>query len=413
MNEMMNCERCLECFAAIDEELAEPALADAVREHLRDCDACRAEFETRRSLVSLLRDEARGARAERIARGVEAAMHEPARIPPTPGRRRRVRWLVGTGVLAAVALATLPLVLPGRANASSFAAAAERVRQARTLRVQLIETRSDNTQRHATLLISGGTRYRVEWDDGRAIVARVGENRSLVLHTDGKWATYGPQTPGDGLDLYEYLMSLPERAVQEMGIEDIGGRPCRKFLARESSDGERELMVFVDLETQRPVRVETTRFDTGNPMVAGVIEFDPALDDALFSMDVPQGYASRPPTDDVQTAAVNVQVMLRNIAMGVMTFQQINGRYPATLGELVSAGVVPADGIINPRTPGVEFVYRRPAPEAASDPSADWGKIVLVYEALSPGHAGGAVCYLDSHVDLLAHDDYERVVNGK
>lgn len=413
MSGPMNCERCLECFASISEGQADAGMAEAVETHLRGCDTCRGAYEANRALEDSLRREARAVRAERIAAGLEVSSNVPSRAPASSGRRRRLRWLVGAGVLATAVLVALPLAWPGKASASAFAAAAERMRDAKALRVRIIETRSDGEQRRATLLISGTNRYRIEWEDGRVIVARAGEDRSLVLRTREKWATYGPQTPGDGLDLYDYLMSLGERSVQELGIEELDGRPCRKFIAREQGDGGRELLVYVDLESQRPVRVETTRIDTGNPMVAGVVEFDPELDDSLFSMEVPEGYAMRPATDDLQTAAVNVQIKLRNVAMGVMAFQQMNERFPTTLAELVAGGMLAPDAIVNPRTPGVEFAYRQPPPGIMTDPAADWGNVVLAYEVLPAGHAGGAVCFLDGHVDLLAHDDFERVVNGK
>jgi hypothetical protein len=81
------------------------------------------------------------------------------------------------------------------------------------------------------------------------------------------------------------LQDSPHFVVEDLGVKEIDGRKAVGFLARHPKA---QITLWADAKTGLPLRIEQK---TGQLLViAKNLKFDVPMDDALFSMDVPEGY---------------------------------------------------------------------------------------------------------------------------
>jgi outer membrane lipoprotein-sorting protein len=107
-----------------------------------------------------------------------------------------------------------------------------------------------------------------------------------------KKRTKQEQQPGqaDPMQLVERLRTLVEKEAQAAGTKQIGDVQARGFRVQE---GPMEWLVWADPKTRLPIEVEI-QLPGDIRTTLSDFRFNPPLDDALFSLEVPKGYKLQP-----------------------------------------------------------------------------------------------------------------------
>jgi hypothetical protein len=131
---------------------------------------------------------------------------------------------------------------------------------------------------------------------GVVSIIDVETGRILTLDSEKKEATYinlkdWPSIPNYMERLRHAITGLqahPEFTVEELGEREVGGQKLIGFRAKHPRA---EITIWADPKTALPVRIEST----GGQMkvISKNLVFDVPMDDALFSMDVPEGYTQQ------------------------------------------------------------------------------------------------------------------------
>jgi hypothetical protein len=244
-----------------------------------------------------LEDAMRAMRAIEVP-GPPEELIRRARPAMLRAHRRRL-WREGAPRLAAAAaialamLAAAALVTQTRPS-RALADVAGRVDATRTLRAVVVGPRERGT------LLASGTRTRFE-GDGTVVIADSAARREVMLQEGTKSAFRIPrQGGGRALDFYGVFRELAASAsapIEE--YVDAEGRRFPGLRGRASlkvgPDAEWTVVadVWSDPATKLPVRLELRPEGGGreDAFLVERIEFDVALDEALFDMAIPPGYS--------------------------------------------------------------------------------------------------------------------------
>lgn len=122
------------------------------------------------------------------------------------------------------------------------------------------------------------------------------------------------------------LKKLIEESESELGEKDLDGRQVKGYrVAKLGID----LSIWVDAKTGEPVQIEMTMFDDKAKVVMTDLAFNTELDDALFSLEVPQGYTPLEMSIKFKAAAAeDVAELLR------LWSQARQGTFPDTLSPV-------------------------------------------------------------------------------
>jgi outer membrane lipoprotein-sorting protein len=93
------------------------------------------------------------------------------------------------------------------------------------------------------------------------------------------------------------LQKHPQFVVEELGQQEIAGQKLIGFRAKHPKV---EITIWADPVTALPVRIE--QVEGQMKVVCKNIQFDAPMEDALFSMDVPEGYTQQQTQLDLQSA---------------------------------------------------------------------------------------------------------------
>jgi outer membrane lipoprotein-sorting protein len=202
--------------------------------------------------------------------------------------------------------------------------------------------------------------------------------------------------------LRDRLLRLSVGAVEDFGSVELEGQPIRML---QSHRDNRITTVWVDPETDFPVQIEIKWTDRSqSPVLYTSIQIDTELDDDLFSLEPPEGYAVSvldPGWPDEQ------KKMLAKIRyLSVMCYvyaDKHNDQFPSELADLVTAGVITDEALKKalaspdePDGPPV-ILYRQPDMDVE-----DWSIEVMLYEVFGKrsGDSRVVVGMLDSHVEF-------------
>lgn len=138
------------------------------------------------------------------------------------------------------------------------------------------------------------------------IIIDLDQQRMLTLDHDGKTAISIELAGLEGVENYlDKLKNLVVRleessdfSVEKQGEEVIYGIECVVFVA---TGGDQTITIWADPETASPVRIE---HETPNMQITCEnMQFDVELDEARFSMEVPDGYVTQDAGIDFQDAS--------------------------------------------------------------------------------------------------------------
>lgn len=224
---------------------------------------------------------------------------ESERTFVTSWRRRIVRHPFRfTAALAMVGAFLLAVALNSpfhRADAMAFGEVQKAVATTETVQFHILSYWDDKEPLVSTVLNLGTDRSRLEGAFGTTSITDRKQKRSLAIHHPQRLAILHP-LPDDSAKMssewHRIIRSVPEHA-KRVGERELDGRPVVDFLLRRE---EREYRVTVDAATKLPIRMEV---DHGRNAVTGVhcrevytgFQFDVPLDESLFELKPPDGYA--------------------------------------------------------------------------------------------------------------------------
>jgi hypothetical protein len=183
--------------------------------------------------------------------------------------------------------------------------------------------------------------------------------------------------------------------------------------------------VWADPKTNKPVQIELASPSKQSSFMYTDIRIDEALDDALFSLDPPAGYATLAPPGDgdgsprsalpAEVAELNGKMLskMKYLVMECFKYQskQKDFSFPAQLSDLTAAGVTSERKLRTmlaapdrPDGPPV-ILYRKPRE------GKDSGTEIVVYEA--PGHRRDGkviVGMWDGHSEILDEAKFEELM---
>ncbi|MDG3002263.1 hypothetical protein [Paludisphaera mucosa] len=246
-----------------------------------------------------------GPSADLVARTRAALRAADARSAPDPQFRRRTMFTMfkfAAAALAALATAGLTyLAAPPRAAATTaFQEAAKKLREARTLSYRgSFRAPGQDAPTIMILYYKDPGRTRTEIGEPPTVASIVDASRGeiLILDLAQKTATRQDWKPDDAQkprlerqasDFAEQLRSLAGKDARSVGRRRIGEVEAQGF--RVEDEG-LEWTAWIDPAKKLPLLMESTVM--GMTFVMSDFRIDPPLDDALFRMDPPDGFAAR------------------------------------------------------------------------------------------------------------------------
>ena len=174
----------------------------------------------------------------------------------------------------------------------AFADVANKFKAARTLQYNSTVTLADYPPRTIKTLLADPDRMRTEMSDG--VVSLKEGNITLILDPKAKTAmriemTGAEQARDPGLTVVNALRKLGEMKGESIGEKKIDGIDCAGFKTKNST---LTMTVWANKKDASPVRVEVS-MPLGPGDVSIVMDhfvLDAPLDEALFSLNVPEGY---------------------------------------------------------------------------------------------------------------------------
>lgn len=225
-----------------------------------------------------------------------------------PHRRRKI--MLATIKIAATALMAATAGLLYFANApeanatTAFAEMAQKLRDAHTLTYRMTMDIPGGIKAPAALFFFKEPGLaRTEMEGGIISIVDMGRGQQLMLDPKAKTALRieseagkAPATPAIGL--IENLKALTEGDARPAGEEQVGDVRARGYRIEKFGQ---EMTIWADPATRLPVRIESAGKVDGKEFRAIITDFriDPEIDDALFRMDPPEGYAVREMQSDM------------------------------------------------------------------------------------------------------------------
>ena len=202
--------------------------------------------------------------------------------------------------------------------------------------------------------------------------------------------------------LRDRLLTWSAEAVRDLGRVELDGKSVRML---QSQKDKRVTTVWVDPGTNYPVQMEHKWLDQSrSPVMFTSIQIDAELDDDIFSLEPPEGYAlsvDKPGWPDYKK-----KIMTKVMYLGlqcVIYADKHDGHFPDKLADLVTAGVIRDDAlnrvVAGPDDPNGPAVIRYRKPDTTGK---DRSRQVVLYEIYDRWPQDGVVaCFADSHCELI------------
>ncbi len=212
--------------------------------------------------------------------------------------------------------------------------------------------------------------------------------------------------------LRDRLLKLSAGAVEDLGRVELDGKSVRMLQSRKDK---RITTVWVNPETSYPVQIEHKWTDQSrSPVMYTSIQIDTKLDNALFSLEPPEGYTvkvheSRWPDDK---AKIGAKIM--HLGLWCVVYASDNDdQFPGDLADLVRAGVITEEVLkkvlASPDEPDGPPVirYRKPNTDVK-----DWSTEVALYEIYDQWPEDGVVvCFADGHCEIIPNKNrFEELI---
>lgn len=254
-------------------------------------------------------------------------------------RRKTMRVILSTPatiLVAAGGLCYFGGVRPGGVSLA-FADVAQRLRDAHTLAYQMT-TQSPQIKQTVAMqvFLREPGLARIEGPLGQVTICYSAQNQSKILSLMPSTKTAvllvqkrpkQPSGQADPMEMGQQLRTLAEKNAEPAGRRRFDDVEAQGFRVHE---GSLEWLIWADPKTRLPLQVELTWPD-GTRGVMSDFRFNPKLDEALFSLEVPKGYKLQAVELEDLTAEENLVRMLRYYA------ETSAGNFPKRLVDDVPA----------------------------------------------------------------------------
>lgn len=350
--------------------------------------------------------------ADRVRRRIEAVPtghRPPARRKGMFTMNRIAKLSAAAAVIAALAVTLI--WVGGDGSGVAWAEVRDRVRNARTfsfLAVQCQEGR-EATAIKFMMMQPGLVRMEVESDGGKTVrILDASHKKMLILDERAETAvlmdlsSMSKQVARDMqvTTMLAKLKELTDKPDERLGDKQIDGRAVTGFRTRHPAQ---ILDVWVDARTGDLVQIDGVSADAKLTWTATDFRVDERLEEGLFSLEPPAGYANE---TEKFTAALERQRELARRAMSAANLDWLakacrryrkanEGKWPDSLRDLTEYGIKPED-LVNPRQPQRKagYVYVKPAAGAAPNQ-------IVIYEAHDEWGEGANVACVDGHVEFI------------
>ena len=228
---------------------------------------------------------------------------------PLPRRRKLLMTMKITAAALVAAGGFLYFAVVPSTEAMAYAEGTQKLRDAHTLAYRsTVESPELKTRMTMRVLFKEPSFFRTELDGGIVAIADGSQGKQLILDPATKTALLlegkaleAPLGPAAAVGLVERLRQLTEGDAKHVGDKAIGDIQARGYLVKNKtivsgkSTFETEMTVWIDPGTRLPIRIESSDRIQGKEIRVTTSDFqiDPDVDDALFRVAPPAGYALR------------------------------------------------------------------------------------------------------------------------
>jgi outer membrane lipoprotein-sorting protein len=316
---------------------------------------------------------------ETIARtlaALRAAAEEPGTIP-RPRRRLMFTMLkMAAAVLTAAAGVSYFAGFPPRSATAEFAEVARKLQAARTLSMRQTATIAGQAAPITVRVLfkvpgllraepepAGGPVSILDMEHGKILILNPADKSATLIEEPAQGQGRGDRQRRDLASLMiDGLRQMDQKEGEPAGEKVIDGVRARGFRVKE---GSQDTTVWIDSQKMLPVLIEFAGRSGGQEIHStfGDIRLDPELDDALFRLDAPAGYALRKVNARLQMTTEEAVVrVLRDYA------NASGGRFPARLEDF--------DDFIKVVSPDTKKAQAKEAKKAI-DPAAFEGALAV------------------------------------
>jgi hypothetical protein len=278
-------------------------------------------------ITTTLREEPIPGFSDPLAAAADGTTQSPLGPSPplAPSRSRRTlrRWLMVAAATAVGLILVVSSYGPNGESRAAFALVQEAVAKTKSLSCRCLDFHGDRDPYVTTETQLVGVGARSEGSNGCVWIKNLKARRSLWIDNKARTVRIDElyPEPSDGRvgnSTLERLRNLPASGAKELGTAVYDGKKVLKFAW--SSDG--DFVVFVDPKTHLPIRMEL-KIDKGLPkgetfreVVTDYI-FDAAVDESLFDMKVPAGYAVTRCEEPKNRKSVDTSTWVASVAKGL------------------------------------------------------------------------------------------------
>ncbi len=302
----------------------EPKAAEELRRHIESCEVCKSlyqelvgEEESIRTAFKVIAERGENLQSSLIeqfekngrtaVRGNEKAGETIKIIWRTIMKNRITKFATAAVIIIAILIAIH--FSGGSMEGVAFAEAVRPVLDARTASFDVaLESGNRPVQRSHFLCMSPGL-VRQTMSDGKINIVDYQQSVALHLNPKEKKAKLTQMVPSRGIGTSDVLgqmqqrirraVNLSDESVENLGHKFIDGRDAIGF--RVELSGEQNYLIgwqskgtftiWVDPNMKYPIRLEWYDQMTGINSIATNIKLDVDLDEKMFDMEVPEGYA--------------------------------------------------------------------------------------------------------------------------
>ena len=242
------------------------------------------------------------------------------------------------GVLAVAGLIGLAVWLSPGGGGVAFADVQQALNQVRSVTFDATSRLPGQEAVKSRVLVLGAERVRVEFPDGDYLVFDSAGAKLLHVRPQEKRAvvTTGLSSPEEGpaANIHETLRTMRARAEKPLPGKTIDGIAAQGLLI---SADHKKMRVWIDPATELPLHIEATyRRPDGTEFVetASNFVFDKPLDESLFRLDPPPGYAVENRTLPGSSAEAAAQLVVTpKVGLGPVRFGMTSEEVIESLGR--------------------------------------------------------------------------------
>lgn len=356
-------------------------------------------------------------------------------------KSRITKLAVAAVIIVVLMLGINYLDTPIDGASTVFAAAMDRVKQARTFSCTVIfEVGYEDGEKRGKYLLKQRLMFKEpdrerheqltsapQWPQyiGEVTIWHYGKRQRLQFKSFDKTAEFHDMSSDYEIDdktgelkltqldtsLRDRLLKLSAGAVEDLGRVEFDGQSVRMLQSRKDK---RITTVWVNPETSYPVQIEHKWTDQRrSPVMYTSIQIDTEMDDGLFSLEPPEGYTLKVDKSSWPDDKAKIGTKVMHLGVWCVVYAGDNDdQFPGDLADLVRAGVI-TDEVLNkvlaapddPDGPPV-IRYRKP------DKDAERTTEVILFEIFEQWPEDGVVvCFADGHCELIGEQNrFEELI---